>query len=654
MLGGPGARGRTATAHGQTHNVAAAPAILVGRRPLARAARGHRGPSAPRITTQPWSESVPAGQTASFTAVASGTPAPSAQWQRSTNRGRTWRNIRGARGITYAFAVSAADSGYRYRVVFRNSRGHATSRAASLMVRRSSSSGGGSGSGGGSTGSGAPQIISQPASVAVAPGDTATFNAAASGTPTPSAQWEVSADGGATWAAIPGANADTYAVLAQSTGAGNEYRAVFSNASGTAATNPATLTVSAGGGGAQSGAPQIATQPESVSVESGASASFTAAAAGSPPLSVQWEVSTDGGNTWGTIPGADTTTYSLTATLSENAYEYRAVFTNTAGSSTTSAATLTVTAGSGASSPEITTQPSDDIAAVDGTASFTAAASGTPTPTVQWQVSSNGGAGWSDISGATSTTYTFTAYNGMSAYEYRAVFTNTAGVATTNAAILTVAQESSNWSGYAVTGAAFNNVSADWTVPGVSCTGTTTYSSQWIGIDGYDSPTVEQDGTESDCFSGTPSYDAWYEMYGDNAVNGGAEVELPPTTYPVAPGDAMTATVSLSGSTWTLAIADTTQEWNYSTNIPTPSPAPQQSSAEWIVERPEVGGGLATLSDYGTTTFTHASASDGGASGSITAFAHTPLEMVGSTPLSTPGLLDAAGDSFTTTWYGGS
>ncbi len=608
------------------------------------------------MTTQPRSESVPTGQTASFTAAASGTPAPSAQWQRSTNRGRTWRSVRGARGITYAFTVSAADSGYRYRVVFRNSRGHATSRAASLMVRRSSSSGGGSG--GGSTGSGAPQIISQPASVTVAPGDTATFNAAGSGNPTPTAQWEVSADGGATWAVIPGANADTYAVLAQSTGAGYEYRAVFSNASGTATTNPATLTVSGGGGGGgggggQSGAPQIATQPQSVSVESGASASFTAATAGSPPLGVQWEVSTDGGNTWGTIPGADSTTYSLTATLSENGYEYRAVFTNTAGSSTTSAATLTVTAGSGASSPEITTQPSGDITAVYGTASFTAAASGTPTPTVQWQVSSNGGAGWSDISGATSTTYTFTASNGMNANEYRAVFTNTAGVATTNAAMLNIAQESSNWSGYAVTGAAFNNVSADWTVPAVSCTATTTYSSEWIGIDGYASSTVEQDGTEADCFSGTPSYDAWYEMYGDNAVDGGAEVELPPTTYPVAPGDAMTATVSLSGSTWTLAIADTTQEWNYSTNIPTPSPAPQQSSAEWIVERPEVGG-LTTLSDYGTATFTHASASDDAASGSISAFAYTPLEMVGSTPLSTPAPLDAAGDSFTTTWYGGS
>jgi hypothetical protein len=73
------------------------------------------------------------------------------------------------------------------------------------------------------------------------------------------------------------------------------------------------------------------------------------------------------------------------------------------------------------------------------TATFTAAASGNPTPTVQWEVSTNGGTSWSVISGATSTTLTLNnVTTTMSGDEYEAIFTNSAGSATTTAAILTV------------------------------------------------------------------------------------------------------------------------------------------------------------------------------------------------------------------------
>ena len=99
---------------------------------------------------------------------------------------------------------------------------------------------------------------------------------------------------------------------------------------------------------------------------------------------------------------------------------------------------------------------------------------------------------------------------------------------------------------------------------------------------------MEQDGTEADCLNGVPTYDAWYEMYGDNNVNDGYEVELSTSTYPVTPGDAMTASVSLTGSTWTLAISDATAGWQFSIPIASPSPAPEQVSAEWILERPEI------------------------------------------------------------------
>jgi hypothetical protein len=70
--------------------------------------------------------------------------------------------------------------------------------------------------------------------------------------------------------------------------------------------------------------------------------------------------------------------------------------------------------------------------------SFIAAASGVPTPTVQWQRSTDGGASFTNIAGATSTTYTFTAAAGDNGNQYRAVFTNVAGSATSTAATLNV------------------------------------------------------------------------------------------------------------------------------------------------------------------------------------------------------------------------
>jgi photosystem II stability/assembly factor-like uncharacterized protein len=88
--------------------------------------------------------------------------------------------------------------------------------------------------------------------------------------------------------------------------------------------------------------------------------------------------------------------------------------------------------------PKIRLHPSSMAVAVGSAVSFTAAASGTPTPTVQWQASTNGGSTWSDISGATATTYSYAASAGDNGKRYRAVFTNGLGSASSNTATLTV------------------------------------------------------------------------------------------------------------------------------------------------------------------------------------------------------------------------
>ena len=125
----------------------------------------------------------------------------------------------------------------------------------------------------------------------------------------------------------------------------------------------------------------VTSSPSNLTVTLGQSASFSAAATGSPAPTVQWQVSTDGGATFTDIPGATATTLAFAATMSQNGNLYRAVFTNASGSVTSSAAMLTVntasltTAVSSSKSPTVFGQAVTFTAAVSAT-------SGTPTGTV--------------------------------------------------------------------------------------------------------------------------------------------------------------------------------------------------------------------------------------------------------------------------------
>jgi large repetitive protein len=87
----------------------------------------------------------------------------------------------------------------------------------------------------------------------------------------------------------------------------------------------------------------------------------------------------------------------------------------------------------------ITTQPTNQTAAAGGVASFTAAASGSPTPSVQWQVSTDGGINFSNLPGATNATLILTNISAvLNGNRYRAAYTNSCNTVTTNAAMLIV------------------------------------------------------------------------------------------------------------------------------------------------------------------------------------------------------------------------
>jgi hypothetical protein len=284
-----------------------------------------------------------------------------------------------------------------------------------------------------------PTVTKQPAAATVKEGTTASFTATSSGTPTPTAQWQVSTNG-TTWATIAGATGTTYTTPATTAvDSGNQYRAVFTNGVGSATTTAASLTVVV--------PPSVTTQPANQSVVAGSTASFTAKAAGSVP-SVQWQISTDEGKSWSDAPGTPTNTFASRTTItstyttpatttSDNGDQYRAHFSNAAGTTTSDPATLTVAPAPVA--PTVTTQPKSVTVNVGSSASFSAAASGVPSPSVQWQVSSNGGGSWSAIPGATSSTLSLSSVPGTAAgNQYRAVFTNSAGTSASNTATLTV------------------------------------------------------------------------------------------------------------------------------------------------------------------------------------------------------------------------
>jgi len=151
---------------------------------------------------------------------------------------------------------------------------------------------------------------------------------------------------------------------------------------------------------------------------------------------------------------------------------------------------------------------------------------------------------------------------------------------------------SSNWSGYAISGGPFTSVSGNWVVPTVSPTRKATFSSSWVGIDGFNNSNLIQTGTEHDYYNGSAHYSAWWEILPASSTT---------ISMTVHAGDAMSATINRGGSgSWTISISDTTRNEHFSI---VQSYGGQLTSAEWIQEAPTVGGRLATLANYGQTTF---------------------------------------------------
>lgn len=208
---------------------------------------------------------------------------------------------------------------------------------------------------------------------------------------------------------------------------------------------------------------------------------------------------------------------------------------------------------------------------------------------------------------------------------------------------------SSNWSGYAAEtnlanpqSNAVSDVKGSWTIPALTCGSAITYSSAWVGIDGYSDNSVGQLGTEHNCVNGKASYYAWYEMYPKPSFR---------TNLQVRAGDVMSAEVSYAGNNkFVLTIANLTTGKTFTTSQKAKA---SRQSAEWVMEAPWSGGVL-PLANFGTMQFSNAQATINGHAGAIndSAWQNDPITMTNSSgaPKATPSLLSPDGGAFSVQW----
>lgn len=310
---------------------------------------------APAIVSPPLSRAVALGAGVSFYVVATGSPAPAFQWRHNGIA------IPGATSSTFSIASVALPDAGVYTVVATNIAGSVTSQPAFLTISEP------------------PVILSGPSSLTITAGQSATFSVSASGPPPLAYQWMKNGN------EISGATSGTLSIGVAGVNDSGAYTVRVSNSAGSIVSSPAVLTVNPA-----SFAPLIQSQPQSATVPSGGSVTFSVGATGLPAPSYQW--SKDGTQ----IPGAASATLVLSNVTPASAGSYAVRVSNSLGSVVSVAAVLTVT-----TPPSITTQPASQTVTAGRNVSLSVVATGTAPLSYQWKK------GAALITGATGSTLSF-------------------------------------------------------------------------------------------------------------------------------------------------------------------------------------------------------------------------------------------------------
>lgn len=221
---------------------------------------------------------------------------------------------------------------------------------------------------------------------------------------------------------------------------------------------------------------------------------------------------------------------------------------------------------------------------------------------------------------------------------------------------------STNWDGWVDTNSSssntstFNKVSATWVQPAVTCNGSPSIGSSWVGFDGWvsGSTSVEQGGSDAECLgTTTPSYFLWWEMFPFNASQDVVQINAGDTIHG-------SVTFDTAKSVFNIVITDQTLNRGLTESIACQADMNgcPRSSAEVISE--DTGGGrnvdgLFLLPKYGTETYTNASVTNvSGHRGTLSdsAWVANNVTEVSSDGVTkqTVGALGSGGASFSTAW----
>jgi hypothetical protein len=203
---------------------------------------------------------------------------------------------------------------------------------------------------------------------------------------------------------------------------------------------------------------------------------------------------------------------------------------------------------------------------------------------------------------------------------------------------------SGNWAGYAdsATSSRYSKVTGSWTEPKATCTSLDSLAAFSVGIDGYASTSMEQDGSLIECVGGKAFYYTWWEMYPKKTMQ--------MVGSSVKPGDKIAASVVRTGTSYTLTVTDSTTTANsFSTTQTCAATSCVDSSAEWVAEAPLMTFGTMPLSKFSTWTLKGATVT-AGTSGTISSFPDAEITMVIETVTAEPSALNSAGNQFKVFW----
>jgi hypothetical protein len=357
-------------------------------------------PLPPTVLTQPTNQTVPAGLTATFNVLASGTPPLSYQWFFNSAPLTNDTRITGATSNAVSISGVAWTDAGTYSLLVTNAAGSVASSNAVLTI--------------------IPLLITlQPSNVTVVLSSNVTFSAAVAGTAPLVYQWQKDGQDLTDGPRISGAQSGTLAITGAQTNDAGSYQLVVTNAYGAVTSEVAVLTIVV--------LPTLVLSPTNQTWIIGSSATLMSQATGTEPLAYQWYRGATRLTDDARLSGTASNILSISNVLTSDAGSYTVVASNGGGSATSAVAVVTVIV-----PPSITTQPRGWSVPVGLPVLLSATASGTAPLSYQWRL--NG----TNVSGATSNNLSFTALSQANFGNYQLVVTNLGGAATSAVAQLTL------------------------------------------------------------------------------------------------------------------------------------------------------------------------------------------------------------------------